>query len=54
MTNPVDELERLLERYGLVLTDNPDFEHSPVTFEQAKECLIAAIKAQEAPDAEDD
>lgn len=44
MSNDVKaELEEALSRFGLVLTDDPDFDHDEQTFEKAKASFVAAL-----------
>lgn len=38
------ELESLLEHFGLVLTDDPDFDHDEQTFGKAKDALVTALR----------
>ncbi len=44
-----DELEDALERFGLVLTDNPDFDHDETTFEAAKKGFVSALRSDRDP-----
>jgi hypothetical protein len=43
------ELDRLLERFGLVLTDDPEFDHDEQTFGKAKDAFVNALRLSSSP-----